>query len=119
MEMEKQILSIVLDIQSNQITMLNRLDRIEERQERMEKEQQEMKKEQQEMKKKQQGMETEIKSINKRLDNIEKDQKEMKLEQNVLVQKVDYLLEQRRIDSINIAKILEVQTKQFHEMNNY
>ena len=77
------------------------------------------KKEQQEMKKKQQGMETEIKSINKRLDNIEKDQKEMKLEQNVLVQKVDYLLEQRRIDSINIAKILEVQTKQFHEMNNY
>ena len=54
MEMEKQILSIVLDIQSNQITMLNRLDRIEERQERMEKEQQEMKKEQQEMKKEQQ-----------------------------------------------------------------
>lgn len=83
--MEEKILEVVLDIQATQIEM-------KKEQQEMKKEQQEMKKEQREMKKQYQGI---------------------KNQQEGMMAKIEKLEELRRIDSINIAKILEVQTQQF------
>lgn len=104
LEIEKQILEVVLNIQANQLDMIKRLDRIEI-------DQKEMKQE--------------IKEIQIRLERLEQrvgdlEQRVGALEQRVgaLEQKVDTLFELRRIDSLNIAKILEVQAKQFEEFKN-
>ena len=73
------------------------------------KEMQEMKEEQQEFKKEQQEMKKTQLSQDGRLNALEEELHSIKAT-------LDELMLLRRQDSLNIAKILEVQTKQFQEM---
>ena len=101
--MEEKILEIVLNIQAIQIEM--------------QKEQQEMKEAIKETQKEQQEMKETMQGMQKEQQEMQKEQQKMKNTQLSIIQRLDRLEELRRIDSINIAKILEVQVEQFRKMS--
>lgn len=118
LNIEKQILEVVLNIQANQLDMIKRLDRIEI-------DQKEMKIRLERLEQRVGALEQRVGALEQRIGALEErvgvlEQRVGALEQKVEVseQKVDTLFELRRIDSLNISKILEVQAKQFEEFKN-
>ena len=98
--MEKQILEVVLNIQANQIEMQKDIKDLQENQKNMQKD----------IKVLQVGQ----KDLQKNQKNMQNDIKDLQSGQTEILKRIDSIEKKQRIDSINIAKILEVQVKQFN-----
>ena len=102
MKIEKQILDVVLNMQANQIEMQKDITELQAGQKQMQKDISGLQDGQKQTQK-------DIQSLYKKVDGLEN-------KVDGLEYKVDELALLRRQDSINIAKILEVQTEQFRQM---